>query len=126
VSVKKLVGYFFTAGIAAIVDIGGFEVLYSLKAPVAASAVTSFCVASVVNYLLTSRYVFGQAATIRRFGVFFLAAVGGMTVNVSLTLIGSIYFGIAPVIAKIVGVGTAFLLNFWLNVQIVFRAGSVE
>jgi len=26
-----------------------------------------------------------------------------------------LYLGIAPVLAKLVGVGTAFLVNFWLN-----------
>jgi putative flippase GtrA len=70
---------------------------------------------------LTSRFVFYRVATTRGFGVFFMAAVGGLMVNVSVTLVGSFYLGIAPVLAKIVGVGTAFLVNFWLNLRIVFR-----
>jgi putative flippase GtrA len=117
----KLFRYFITAGTAAIVDVGGFAVLCYFPVPIAASAVTSFCVATVVNYLLSSRYVFNQTATLRGFGLFFVAAVGGLMVNVSVTLVGSLYLGIAPVLAKIVGVGTAFLLNFWLNLRIVFR-----
>lgn len=121
----KLFRYFFTAGAAAIVDVGGFAILCFVAIPIAAAAVTSFCLATVVNFLLTSRCVFNQTPTLRGFGLFFVAAVGGLFVNVSVTLFGSLYLGIAPVLAKIVGVGTAFLLNFWLNLRIVFRRPSV-
>jgi putative flippase GtrA len=125
-SYSKLIRYFFTAGAAAIVDVGGFAALCLTSLPIAVSAVTSFCLAAVVNYLLTSRYVFHQAPTVRGFGLFFVAAVGGLLVNVSVTLAGSLWLGIAPVLAKIVGVGTAFLVNFWLNLRIVFRAPAAR
>jgi putative flippase GtrA len=122
----KLVRYFFTAGTAAIVDVGGFAVLCLTPIPIAAAAVMSFCVATVVNFVLTSRIVFKRVPTVRGFGVFFLAAVGGLLVNVSVTMLGSVYLGIVPVLAKAAGVGTAFLINFWLNVRVVFRRPSVE
>lgn len=120
--IRKLVGYFFTAGTAAIVDVGGFALLCLTPLPIAVSAVTSFCVSTIVNYLLTSRYVFKKAPSLRGYGLFFVAAVGGLIVNVSVTLLGSLYFGMPPVLAKLAGVGTAFLVNFWLNLRIVFRA----
>jgi putative flippase GtrA len=123
---NKLVGYFFTAGTAAIVDVGGFAVLSHMGVPIAVAAVASFCVATVVNYLLTSHWVFARSVSLRGFGVFFAAAVGGLLVNVSVTMFGSLYLGIAPVLAKICGVGTAFLVNFWLNLRIVFRTPSPE
>jgi putative flippase GtrA len=122
----KLFRYFLTAGTAAVVDVGGFAALCALHVPIAPSAVASFCAATVVNYLLTSRYVFDRTATIRGFGIFFIAAVGGLAVNVSVTLAGSLYLGIAPVLAKVAGVGTAFLVNFWLNLRIVFRPPAVR
>jgi putative flippase GtrA len=125
-SAVKLLRYFFTAGAAAIVDVGGFAALCLIAIPITVAAVTSFCLAAVVNYLLTSRYVFNRVATLRGFGLFFVAAVGGLAVNVSVTLAGSLWLGIAPVLAKIAGVGTAFLLNFWLNLRIVFRPPAVE
>lgn len=118
---NKLFRYFFTAGTAAIVDVVGFAILCLIRLPIAPSAVTSFCLATIVNYLCTSRFVFNRVATRRGFGIFFVAAVGGLMVNVSVTLVGSLYLGIAPVLAKIMGVGTAFLVNFWLNLRIVFR-----
>ena len=121
---NKLVRYFFTAGTAAVVDVGGFAILRVTPVSIAIAAVTSFCAAAIVNYILSSRYAFRQSPTLRGFGLFFIAAVGGLVANVSVTLIGSLYLGIAPVLAKIVGVGTAFLLNFWLNLRIVFRASN--
>lgn len=120
----KFVRYFFTAGVAAVVDIGGFALLCRTSVPVAIAAITSFCLATVVNFLLSSRYVFNQVATVRGYGVFFIAAVGGLAVNVSVTLVGTLYLGMAPVLAKMLGVGTAFLVNFWLNLRVVFRTRS--
>jgi putative flippase GtrA len=121
----KLFRYFLTAGTAAVVDVGGFAILCFFPIPIAVSATTSFCISTVVNFFLTSRCVFNQRPTIRGYGVFFLAAVVGMMVNVSVTLVGSLCLGIAPLIAKILGVGTAFLINFWLNLRIVFRTPSL-
>jgi putative flippase GtrA len=123
---NKLVRYFFTAGVAAIVDVGGFALLRLIPVPIAVSAVTSFCVAAIVNYVLSGRYAFNQAPTVRGFGLFFMAAMGGLAVNVLVTLVGSLYLGIAPVLAKIGGVGAAFLVNFWLNLRMVFRGPSVR
>jgi putative flippase GtrA len=125
-TLHKLLRYFLTAGVAAIVDVGGFALLTRTALPVAVSAVASFGVATIVNYILTSHFVFKNRPTIRGYGLFFLAAVGGLIVNVSVTLIGTLYLGVQPVLAKLVGVGIAFLVNFWLNLRIVFRpsAGS--
>jgi putative flippase GtrA len=117
----RLFRYFLTAGAAAIVDVGGFALLCLTPLPMVASATTSFCVAAVANYLLSSRFAFQAVPTLRGFGVFLLAAVGGLLVNVSVTLLGAKYLALAPVAAKIVGVGTAFLVNFWINLRVVFR-----
>lgn len=118
---SRLFRYFLTAGTAAVVDVGGFAVLCFGRVPIAVSAVTSFLLAAVVNYLLSGRWVFQSAPSLRGFGLFLLAALGGLLVNVSITLAASLYLGIPPVLAKLVGVGTAFLVNFWLNQRIVFR-----
>ncbi len=123
---RKLFRYFLTAGTAAVVDVGGFAGLCFLRVPIAVAAVGSFGLAAVVNYLLSARFAFGRAATLRGFGLFLLAAVGGLIVNVSVTLLASSYLGIAPVLAKILGVGTAFLVNFWLNNHIVFHKRSLQ
>jgi putative flippase GtrA len=121
----KLFRYFLTAGTASVVDIGGFALLCLAPLPIAVSATTSFCVAAVVNYLLSSRLAFNATPSLQGFGVFLLGAVFGLLVNVSVTLFGTGYLELAPVLAKILGVGTAFLVNFWINLRVVFRTPRV-
>lgn len=117
----KFVRYFLTGGVAAIVDAGGFALLYQLAVSTFPAAVTSFSVAAIVNFSLTSRFVFRQRATTKVFFVFLLAALGGLAVNVCVTLFTATYLQLDPRLAKIIGIGTAFFVNFILNVHVVFR-----
>jgi putative flippase GtrA len=117
----KFSRYFLTGGAAAIVDAGGFAMLHSLGVSTPPAAVASFALAAVVNFLLTARFVFGQRPTGRGFTLFLLAALIGLTVNVSVTIAGVELLDLPPVVAKIVGIGTAFSLNFLLNLLVVFR-----
>jgi putative flippase GtrA len=119
--VPKLIRYFFMAGAAAIVDVGGFAFLCLTPMPIAVAAATSFCIATVAKFPLVCRYVFNCSPTFKGFGLFFVAATGGLCINVCVTAVGSLYLGIEPVVAKIIGVGSTFLINFWVNLRIVFR-----
>ena len=118
----KLVGYFFTAGAAAVVDIGGFVLLTHWGVPLVAAATASFLLAAVVNYLLSSRFVFRSRASGRGFLLFASAALVGLGVNVAITYVAATYLSLLPALAKIVGVGTAFLVNFTVNSKLVFRS----
>ncbi len=118
---SKLLPYAMTGGIAAVVDAGGFAMLVSAKLGVAAAGVLSFCAAAVVNYLLTSRFVFGREASVRGFALFFSAALIGLSVNVGLTLLGFYVLELQPIVAKLIGIGTAFFVNFLINLRVVFH-----
>ncbi len=117
----RLARYGVTGGAAAVVDAGGFEVLLRAGMGVVAAGTLSFCIAAVVNYWLTSRFVFGKGKTVAGFALFFVFAVVGLTVNMGVTLAAIYWLGLIPVLAKILGIGTAFLINFALNAGIVFR-----
>lgn len=117
----KLARYFLTAGTAAIVDVGGFVLLTGAGVTVLPAATASFVVAAVVNYLLTSRFVFAEQANRRRFTLFFAVALLGLAINVGVTYFAAVQLGLPPALAKIAGVGTAFLVNFGLNAGLVFR-----
>jgi len=117
----KFSRYFLTGGVAAIVDAGGFALLHYLGIGTPPAAVASFALAAAVNFLLTARFVFGQRPTGRGFTLFLLAALIGLTVNVGVTIAGVELLGLEPLVAKIVGIGTAFSLNFLLNLLVVFR-----
>jgi putative flippase GtrA len=118
---SKLVRYGVTGGIAAIVDAGGFALLLKTGLAIAVAGTLSFCAAAAVNYALSSRFVFARSATAQGFALFFVAALIGLAVNLGVTLAGVYLAGLPPIVAKIAGIGTAFLVNFALNLLVVFR-----
>lgn len=117
----KLMGYGVTGGIAAIVDAGGFALLLRAGLGIAAAGTASFCAAAVVNYVLSSRFVFAGRTSAQGFVLFFVVALIGLAVNLGVTLAGVYWVGLPPLLAKIAGIGIAFLVNFALNLRIVFR-----
>jgi putative flippase GtrA len=117
----KLLGYGVTGGIAAIVDAGGFALLLRAGLGVAAAGTASFCAAAIVNYALSSRFVFAGRATAQGFALFFVVALIGLAVNLGITLAGVYWLDLPPLLAKIAGIGVAFLVNFALNLRVVFR-----
>ncbi len=121
---EKFVGYFVSGGLAAVVDAGGFALLQANAVAVIPAAVISFCAAAVLNYQLSSRYVFKQQPTQKQFVHFFLVALIGLAVNVSITYYLLTTFELLPVIAKIIAIGFAFFINFLLNYLLVFKASN--
>ena len=119
--VSKFLRYGVTGGIAAIVDAGGFALLVNAKLSILAAGCLSFCIAALVNYRLTSRFVFNREATLRGLAAFTAAALVGLMVNVGVTLLGVFTMGLPPLAAKLVGIGTAFVVNFFINLRFVFH-----
>jgi putative flippase GtrA len=119
--ISRLLQYAVTGGIAAVVDAGGFALLVNAKLSIVAAASLSFCVAAVVNYSLTSQFVFNREATLRGFGPFLAAALIGLTVNIGVTSMGVFVLGLPPLAAKLMGIAIAFFVNFLINLRIVFH-----
>jgi putative flippase GtrA len=120
--VRQLGRYVLTGGTAAVVDLGGFVALVASGLPVPVAAALSFLLANVANYLLTARFVFGAAPTLRRYPLFLAAASAGFAVNVAVTALLPWALGVAPAAAKLAGIGVAFGANFLLNAGLVFPA----
>jgi putative flippase GtrA len=119
--VSKLLRYGVTGGIAAVVDAGGFALLVNAKLSIFAAGCLSFCIAALVNYSLTSRFAFNREATLRGLAAFTAAALIGLMVNVGVTLLGVFTMGLPPLAAKLMGIGTAFIVNFLINLRFVFH-----
>jgi putative flippase GtrA len=122
--VSKLLRYGVTGGIAAVVDAGGFALLVSAKLSIVVAGCLSFCIAALVNYSLSSRFVFDREATLRGLAAFTAAALIGLMVNVGVTLLGVFTMGLPPLAAKLMGIGTAFIVNFLINLRFVFHRGA--
>ena len=121
-TLSQLVRYGMTGGLAAVVDLGVFSILCPAFLRVAPAATISFLLAAVVNYLLTTRFVFNQRAGAGRFVKFLAFAIVGLLLNVSVTVFVAYVSGWPPPVAKAIGIGVAFLFNFWLNTVFVFTA----
>jgi putative flippase GtrA len=119
--VRKFLRYGVTGGIAAVVDAGGFMLLVHAKLGIFAASCLSFCVAALVNYNLTSRFVFNREATLRGFAQFMSAALFGLMVNSGVTSMGVFGMGLPPSAAKLLGIGIAFIINFVINLRFVFQ-----
>jgi putative flippase GtrA len=125
VLLRQARGYLLTGGIAAVVDIAGFHLLAPRLGGLLLPAVTSFMLAAVVNYLLTSAFVFRRDwRSPRRAALFLLFATVGLAVNAGSTWALASSLPIAPTLAKVGGVGVAFAVNFLMNALIVFRADA--
>jgi putative flippase GtrA len=119
--VSKFLRYGVTGGIAAVVDAGGFALLVGFKLSIVAAGCLSFCIAALVNYSLTSRFVFNREATLRGLAAFTAAALVGLMVNVGVTLLGVFVVGLPPIASKVMGIGIAFIVNFLINLRVVFH-----
>ena len=116
-------GYLVVGGLAAVVDIGLFHLLAPGFKGVLLPAAASFRVAAIVNYALSSLWVYRrQWRSLRRAALFLLCASVGLCINAGVTWWLASAFPIAPTLAKIGGVAVAFTANFLMNTFIVFRA----
>lgn len=119
---RQAFGYLLVGGLAAIVDIGLFHWLTVRSTQVLLPAIFSFLVAAVVNYALSSVWVYRrQWRSWRRASMFLLFALIGLCINAGVTWWLAGNFAILPTLAKVGGVGIAFVANFLMNTFIVFR-----
>ena len=120
---RQAFGYLIVGGLAALVDIGLFHWLAPRFAGVLLPAAFSFLVAAVVNYSLSSLWVYRrQWRSWRRATMFLLFASVGLCINAGATWWIASSLAIAPTLAKVGGVAIAFAANFLMNTFIVFRA----
>ena len=118
-------GYLVVGGLAAVVDVGLFHWLVTHAAHPLPAAVASFVVAAFFNYSLSARWVYRRAwASPARAARFLLFACVGLCINAGVTWWLAGVLPIAPTLAKVGGVGTAFVANFLMNTFWVF--GSAD
>lgn len=122
----RLIRYFFVGGTAAVVDIGVFGVLVKvLGLPWFPVAAFSFVLATMVNYILSVRFVFKSGVRFRAqtelLLVFVVSAVGLAVNQAELWLLIS-RLSWDPLIAKVTATGSVFFWNYWARRHLVFKA----
>lgn len=118
---EKLARYVFTGGLAAVVDLGGFLLLARFGWPLAIAAASSFLVAMLFHYVAASRIVFARELSWGRLFAFALASLVGLAVNTGVTSAAAYLFDLPPALAKLLGIGVAFAVNFSVNLLVTFR-----
>jgi putative flippase GtrA len=121
-------GYTLVGGLAAGVDIGGFHWLAPRLEPLLLAAVSSFVLAAMVNYTLSSLWVYRRPwRSLRRAALFLAFACLGLAVNAGVTWWLASAWPVHATLAKVGGVATAFGINFWMNTRLVFaRVGAPQ
>ena len=120
-SVQKLFGYAMTGGAAAVIDLGLFLVFEATGMAVPLAATASFLIAAIFNFGSSSLLVFRTPVTLKRFGRFLSVASVGLVINVGITWL---MYNLTPypALAKLIGIGVAFLFNYVAHSFLVFRA----
>lgn len=124
--VRKILGYAATGGVAAIVDVTIFAILFKRFDSHTIPAMVSFILAAIVNYCLSSFLVFHTSLSLRRWLVFLYFAAVGFVINVSFTLVALRIIGSDPILAKLCGVAIAFVFNYIFNRLFVFQRLSPD
>jgi putative flippase GtrA len=117
----KLVGYLVTGGAAAAVDLAGFHILLKIGAPIGLAATGSWLAAALLNYGLSSKYVFKRRANWLNALLFLLGAAFGLSINVAITVGLTLKCGADPLSSKVIGIAVAFFCNFFINLFWVFK-----
>ncbi len=120
---KKIVKFCITGGIAAIIDLGGLQIMVRyLSVPEEAAVVLSSCISVIFVFITNKFFTFRDtsdryARQITKFILVygFAIALNGAVSNVFLWL------GFHYLIAKVIAIGIGAVINFVLSNSFVFR-----
>lgn len=122
----KLARYFVVGGVAALVDWSLFWLfVQQLTQPYQWAAALSFVLATLVNYVLSIRYVFESGVRYRRaHEMFFVYVVSAIGLLVNLLVLQILFegFGIHLLVAKVGATGVVFFWNYLARSRFIFRS----
>ncbi len=118
--------YFLVGGAAACVDIGLFMLLaQSAGMPYQAAAAASFLLATLVNYVLSVRFVFVSGARFGRkseLALVYAVSAAGLAINALVLWAGVEAAGLPLLPAKLAATGLVFFWNYFARRHFVFGA----
>jgi putative flippase GtrA len=126
----KVVRYFFVGGVAATVDIGLFTVFaYWLGYNYLVVGACTFILATLVNYILSVRYVFESGVRFtpgHEISLVYLVSGAGLILN-QLILFACVEFLVLDkLLSKVIATASIFLWNFLLRSYFIFNKKSLS
>lgn len=123
---RRVARYFVVGGVAACVDIGLFMLFAKgMGLPYLRVSAATFVVATLVNYLLSIRYVFVSGARFRRryeVALVFLVSALGLALNQAILALSVEQLGTGLLVAKLLATGCVFFWNYFARRVFVFGA----
>ena len=123
---RGIARYFLVGGAAAVVDIGLFLLLAKgFGLPYQPVAAATFVLATLVNYVLSVRYVFVSG---QRFGrrseiaLVYLVSAIGLALNAAILWLGVEMAGVGLLASKLAATGAVFFWNYYARRRFVFGA----
>lgn len=105
-----------------------FTVYHTLTESLVAANVCAWLVAVTCSYFLNSRFTFGKQPRLKDYLFFAATQTGGLVANTTALVVAVkllapfVDASAALVLAKIIGIGAGFVVNFTLARFLVFRA----
>jgi len=121
----RLMRYFFVGGISAVVDIGLFAIFAShFGLPWIPVSICTFIIGTLVNYLLSIRFVFKSGARFDKrrheiLGVFLISGLA-LLVNQSILFLSIEIFHWNLIFSKCLATGCVFFWNYFGRKRFVF------
>ncbi len=111
---KSFALYFCVGGFCALIDWGVFYILYSrIKFTYLLAAFLAFVIATGVNYFLSSRlFITKGKGRVREAAYVYAASLLAMCVDLSVMMFCIEVLAVIPLLAKIIGTGSAFFINY--------------
>lgn len=121
----QLIKYFFVGGAAALCDWGFYWLLINIfSLHYAVAAALSFLIATLVNYLLSLKWVFINSSRFKRgteMGLVFMVSAVGLLINqVTLVFLIEVIM-LHYMLSKVIATGLVFFWNFYLRKYYIFK-----
>lgn len=121
----RMARYFVVGGLSAVVDISFFFVFAKLLGfNYLLVATIGFFIATLVNYVLSVRFVFTSGIRFSRHNeimLVYLVSAIGLAVNLLVLYLAISVAGLELMLSKVIATGTVFLWNFLSRHYFIFR-----
>lgn len=114
--------YLLVGGLSAAIDLGGFQLLYTLLHwPLAVSSVTSIVVSTAFNFLMNRNATFKSTSNPARSLLLYLVLLCANTVFTTVCISLLVQLGIHSALAKVFTMTCTTMWNFVLYRKIIFK-----
>ena len=120
----KMFRYFVVAALIVLLELVFFALLNSyFKIHYIASVIISFCLATVLNWYFSRKFVFASKNRKRKREIVlvFIVSLVGMGIQILVSVISVGYLGFVPLIGKIASMAITFFWNFWARFKFIFK-----